>query len=92
LKYIDDRGEELTRLLNQFKSEFDEDRRLRLEREEVIVKQLTDHEQEVSERFEQQIVSNYHEEQQYIHWLHYITSGVTRIEIHRSTFTFRGQY
>ena len=30
---------------------------MRLEREAVIVKQLTDHEQEVSERFEQQIVS-----------------------------------
>eukprot|EP01036_Dinobryon_divergens_P031649 gene31649-41086_t len=57
LQYIDDRGAELTKLLNQFKAEFDEDRRLRLEREAVIVKQLTDHEQEVSERFEQQIES-----------------------------------
>lgn len=57
LKYIDDRGEELTKLLNQFKAEFDEDRRLRLEREEVIVKQLTDHEEEVADRFEKQIVS-----------------------------------
>ena len=56
LKYVDDRGEELTRLLNQFKAEFDEDRRLRLEREEIIVKQLTDHEQEVAEKFEKQIV------------------------------------
>lgn len=55
---MDDRGEELTKLLNQFKAEFDEDRRLRLEREEVIVKQLTDHEQEVSEKFEKQIVSS----------------------------------
>jgi hypothetical protein len=55
LKYIDDRGEELTKLLNQFKAEFDEDRRLRLEREEVIVKQLTDHEEEVGDRFEKQI-------------------------------------
>lgn len=57
LKYVDDRGEELTKLLNKFKDEFDEDRKLRLEREEVIVKQLTDHEQEVSERFQQQIES-----------------------------------
>eukprot|EP01031_Cornospumella_fuschlensis_P041753 gene41753-50959_t len=57
LKYVDDRGEELTKLLNQFKAEFDEDRRLRLEREEVIVKQLTDHEQEVAEKFQQQIES-----------------------------------
>ncbi len=37
-------------------AEFDEDRRLRLEREEVIVKQLTDHEQEVADKFEKQIV------------------------------------
>jgi hypothetical protein len=36
--------------------EFDEDRALRLDREAVIVKQLTDHEQEVNERFENQIV------------------------------------
>lgn len=43
-----------------FKAEFDEDRRLRLEREEVIVKQLTDHEEEVAERFEKQIVSDSH--------------------------------
>lgn len=57
LKYIDDRGEELARLLYKFKEEFDEDRALRLDREAVIVKQLTDHEQEVNERFENQIVS-----------------------------------
>jgi len=57
LKYIDDRGEELSKLLHRFKEEFDEDRALRLEREAIIVKQLTDHEQEVSERFEKQIVS-----------------------------------
>eukprot|EP01033_Poteriospumella_lacustris_P003156 gene3156-2322_t len=55
LKYIDDRGEELTKLLNQFKAEFEEDRRLRLEREEIIVKQLTDHEEEVADRFQKQI-------------------------------------
>ena len=40
-----------------FQAEFDEDRALRLVREEVIVKQLTDHEHEVNERFEKQIVS-----------------------------------
>uniref|UniRef100_A0A7S3M234 SF-assemblin n=1 Tax=Spumella elongata TaxID=89044 RepID=A0A7S3M234_9STRA len=57
LKYIDDRGEELARLLYKFKEEFDEDRALRLDREAVIVKQLTDHEQEVNERFENQIES-----------------------------------
>ena len=32
---------------------------LRLDREVVIVKQLTDHEQEVNENFEKQIVSIY---------------------------------
>ena len=58
LKYIDDRGEELSKLLYKFKQEFDEDRAMRLEREAVIVKQLTDHEQEVNERFEKQIVRN----------------------------------
>lgn len=57
LKYIDDRGAELAALLNKFKAEFDEDREQRLEREEVIVKQLTDHEHDVNERFEKQIVS-----------------------------------
>lgn len=57
LKYIDDRGDELSKLLNQFKDEFEEDRRLRLDREAVIVKQLTDHEQEVSASFEKQIES-----------------------------------
>lgn len=55
LKYIDDRGEELAALLNKFKDEFDEDRRMRLEREEVIVKQLTDHEQEAAAAFQKQI-------------------------------------
>mmetsp|Transcript_33323 Transcript_33323/g.55954 ORF Transcript_33323/g.55954 Transcript_33323/m.55954 type:complete len:258 (+) Transcript_33323:118-891(+) len=57
LKYIDDRGEELAKLLYKFKDEFEEDRALRLEREAVIVKQLTDHEQEVGERFQDQINS-----------------------------------
>lgn len=57
LKYIDDRGLELTKLLNEFKEEFEVDRRQRLEREVVMIKQLTDHEHEVSEKFEQQIVS-----------------------------------
>jgi len=60
LKYIDDRGEELSKLLHRFKEEFDEDRVLRLERETVIVKQLTDYEREVNERFEKQIVSVLH--------------------------------
>jgi hypothetical protein len=56
LNYIDDTGENLAKLLYKFKAEFDEDRTQRLDRESVIVKQLTDHEQEVNERFEDQIV------------------------------------
>lgn len=55
IKYVDDKGEELNKLLNKFKDEFDEDRRLRLEREAVIVKQLTDHEQEAAAAFQKQI-------------------------------------
>jgi hypothetical protein len=57
LNYIDYTGEQLAKLLYKFKAEFDEDRTQRLDREAVIVKQLTDHEQEVNERFEDQIVS-----------------------------------
>ena len=55
LRYIDEKGEELARMLNQFRAEFEEDRELRLKREAVLVKQLTDHEHEVNERFENQI-------------------------------------
>lgn len=57
LRYIDERGMELTRMLNEFKDEFETDRRQRLEREAVMIKQLTDHEHEVSEKFESQIQS-----------------------------------
>jgi len=57
LRYIDERGEELARMLNQFRAEFEHDRELRLEREAVLAKQLTDHEHEVNERFENQIES-----------------------------------
>ena len=57
LRQIDERGEELARLLNQFKAEFEEDRLARLEREAHMVKQLTDNEHETAERFESQIVS-----------------------------------
>ena len=56
LRYIDERGLELTRMLNEFKDEFEEDRRQRLEREQMMIKQLTDHEHVVSEKFEHQIV------------------------------------
>lgn len=55
LREIDDRGRELTRMLNLFKEEFDQDRVLRLEREARITKQLTDHEHETAENFENQI-------------------------------------
>lgn len=44
-------------LIRLQQAEFEEDRRLRLEREEIIVKQLTDHEEEVADRFQKQIVS-----------------------------------
>ena len=44
-------------MLNQFRAEFEHDRDLGLEREAVLVKQLTDHEHEVNERFENQIES-----------------------------------
>lgn len=57
LRYIDERGEELARMLNLFRAEFERDRELRLEREAVLVKQLTDHEHEVNEKFEHQIES-----------------------------------
>ncbi len=58
LRYIDERGLELTRMLNEFKAEFEKDRKERLEREASMIKQLTDHEHEVSEKFEHQIVSH----------------------------------
>jgi len=55
LRTIEERGRELAALLNQFRDAFERDRELRLIREAQIVKQLTDHEHEVSERFESQI-------------------------------------
>lgn len=57
LNYIDERGLELTRMLNEFRDEFEKDRAERLIREGHMNKQLADHEHEVSERFEEQIVS-----------------------------------
>ena len=57
LEEIDSRGRELAKLLNEFKQEFDIDREMRLQRESVIVKQLSDHEQLVSDNFEKQLVS-----------------------------------
>ena len=55
LRQIDERGQELARLLNEFKDEFERERVLRLEREERLVKQLTDQEYVTNERFESQI-------------------------------------
>lgn len=55
LRQIDERGAELARLLNEFKDEFERERLLRLEREERLVKQLTDQEYETNGRFESQI-------------------------------------
>lgn len=57
LKQIDERGNELARMLVEFNAQFEHDRKLRLEREAVLVKQLTDHEYEVGEKFEKQISS-----------------------------------
>eukprot|EP01041_Mallomonas_annulata_P010079 gene10079-21004_t len=57
LQHIDERGQELANMLNKFKEEFELDRVQRLERESHIVKQLTDHEHEVGEKFEKQIQS-----------------------------------
>jgi DNA repair exonuclease SbcCD ATPase subunit len=55
LRQIDERGQELARLLEQFKEEFEHDRVLRLQREEKLVKQLGTQEQETNEKFDNQI-------------------------------------
>jgi cell shape-determining protein MreC len=57
LQQIEDRGKELAEMLQKFKEEFDHDRELRLARDAAMVKQLTDHEHLVGEKFEKQIVS-----------------------------------
>jgi hypothetical protein len=57
LRQIEDRGRELAKMLNDFKEEFDRDRELRLEREAALMKQLTDHEYVVSDKFDKQIQS-----------------------------------
>ena len=56
LQQIQERGEELANMLNKFKEEFDADRELKLQRDQSIMKQLTDHEHVVAEKFEKQIV------------------------------------
>jgi hypothetical protein len=56
INYINLRGEELSNMLEKFKDEFEKDRLLRLERESCMVKQLNDHEEEVSHSFDLQIV------------------------------------
>ncbi len=91
LKYVDDRGEELTRLLSKLNDEFEEDRRLRIEREEVVVKQLTDHEQEVAERFQQQIVSFFSFSIIYIVYF-MCCVGVKRVTLHCDQDGARGQH
>mmetsp|Transcript_22300 Transcript_22300/g.32460 ORF Transcript_22300/g.32460 Transcript_22300/m.32460 type:complete len:256 (-) Transcript_22300:274-1041(-) len=55
LNQIEERGRELADMLNKFKDEFDHDRELRLARDAQMVKQLTDHEHIVGEKFEKQI-------------------------------------
>jgi hypothetical protein len=56
LQQIEDRGRELAEMLQNFKEEFDHDRELRIARDLSMVKQLTDHEHSVSEKFQKQIV------------------------------------
>lgn len=53
LKEIEDRGEQLSVMLHEFKNAFEKDREERLEREALIIKQLTDHEHEVEQQFVQ---------------------------------------
>ena len=55
LDEIERRGAELKKMLEDFKEEFETDKVQRLQREKVIVKQLADHEHEVSETFEKQL-------------------------------------
>lgn len=55
LAEIKARGEELALMLYKFKEEFDHDRELRLDRDASMVKQLSDHEHVVSEKFEEQL-------------------------------------
>lgn len=55
LRQIDLRGQELAKLLEDFKEEFEHDRKLRLQREEKLVVQLSNQEQDVLEKFDDQI-------------------------------------
>jgi hypothetical protein len=55
LRQIDLRGQELAKLLEDFKEEFEHDRKLRLQREEKLIIQLSDQEQQVLEKFDDQI-------------------------------------
>ena len=55
LDEIERTGNELKRMLAEFKAEFVKDQNRRLAREEELVRQLTDHEQQVAERFSDQL-------------------------------------
>ena len=55
LNEIERTGNELKRMLAEFKAEFVKDQDRRLHREEELVRQLTDHEQEVSVKFSDQV-------------------------------------
>jgi SF-assemblin/beta giardin len=55
LDQIEYTGNELKRMLAEFKAEFEVDRERRRQREDELVRQLTDHEQEVAIKFENQI-------------------------------------
>jgi hypothetical protein len=55
LDEIERTGNELKRMLAEFKAEFVKDQDRRFQREEELVRQLTDHEQQVAERFSDQL-------------------------------------
>lgn len=55
LRQIDERGQELAKLLEEFKAEFEKDRVARLQREEKLVMQLSQQEQVTNEKFDAQI-------------------------------------
>lgn len=55
LRQIDERGQELAKLLEEFKAEFEADRVARLEREDKLIMQLGTQEQETGEKFDLQI-------------------------------------
>lgn len=54
LELIDRRGAEIMKMLTDFKAEFKHDQILRLQREEALIEQLIEHEEEIDKKFEEQ--------------------------------------